>query len=106
MLPRRQRLSRAGFEGVRSYTRQTTPHFGVSFTHGGDTAVAGVIVPKSVVRRAVDRHRIRRQIYTILRPYIEKGLSVVVFVKKGAQTLPFARMEAEITGILGQQVQR
>ncbi len=106
MLPRRQRLSRAGFEGARAYTRKTTPHFVVSFSSTPHPAQAGVVVSKAVARRAVDRHRLRRRVYSALHPFVAQGISVLVLAKKGSLSLPYEALVQELVGVLGHSVGR
>ncbi len=105
MLPRSLRLTREGFSHYSGLKRASTPHFSISYgpvLSGGGSAA---IVPKKAVASAVARHRMKRRLRALLRPWSAKDQVIIISARTGAAELSFADMEHELsealTGILG-----
>lgn len=101
MFPRSLRLSRAGFERTRGLRRTTTPHFSLSYGQLPNDAGLGVIVPKKVVKSAVARHKLKRQVREVLRALIAQPttpITVVVSARTGADALTYAHIHDELSG--------
>jgi len=101
MLSRRLRLPRAGFKPFSGGFRATSPHFSVIYTQSTPSGGA-VIVSKDVAKRAVDRHRVKRQIHSIIHPWVHEKHALVVRAKKGTPLLPFSSLKEELEGVLRQ----
>ena len=103
MLPKRSRLTVAAFNqffkrGQRSHgtycTLVYTPH---------PQFRGAVVVGKKVYRRAVDRNRLRRQLYPVLATYAERTGAVGVYqclVKPAAAQVPVALVREELASLL------
>lgn len=100
MLPRSLRLTRRGFEESRGLRRAHSPHFSISYGYSETAAGSAVIVPKKVVKGAVTRHLMKRRIRAILRPYSSSNRILIVSAKAGADALPYAEIEKEISSVL------
>ena len=59
-----------------------------------------MVVSKKVAKRSVDRHRIKRRLLALLRPYASPSRSLVIYAKKGADTVPFKELSKELTTLL------
>ncbi len=99
MLPRRLRLSRASFPVGREGLRGSSPSLTI-VTGPSQNGGCAVVVSKTVAKKAVARHRIKRQILSLLSPWCTKDRFVVVYAKKGIYTLAFKSLEDELTGLL------
>jgi len=99
MIPRKRRLSRARFEGIRSGNRASSPSFSVVFGVPGEGGCA-VVVAKAVAKRAVARHLLKRRVFAILKPWSHGDQPFIVYVKKPATTLPFRVLQEELAGLL------
>lgn len=100
MLSRRLRLPRAGFDSLQGAFRATSVHFSLSYSKAPHAAAAA-IVSKDVAKRSVDRHRLRRRILVVLRPFMNQSHILVVRAKKGAPLLPFEVLKQELEGLIG-----
>jgi ribonuclease P protein component len=97
MFPRSLRLGRQGFEKARGLSRTATAHFSISYGRYPSVAGAGVIVPKKVVKGAVDRHHLKRRIRECMRSWLQPGMVLIVSAKKDADTLTFAQIQDELS---------
>lgn len=99
MFPRSLRLGRNGFEQSRGLPRKTTPHFSISGGAFPDTAGIGIIVPKKVVKRAVERHRLKRRMREIVRKQTQdiSGMIIVISARAGAADLSFDELTNELS---------
>lgn len=98
MLPRGRRLSRASFATFRPKKRVESPHFRVSWSPSVKEEYA-VVVPKKVAAHAVDRNKLRRRVFSLLRDQPMRRLTLVVFAKSGSHKLSFAATKAELQPI-------
>ncbi|MEK7608544.1 MAG: ribonuclease P protein component [Patescibacteria group bacterium] len=62
----------------------------------------GVVVSKEAAKRAVDRHRLKRQVVALFDPEDMLGLDVCVIAKKGATSLSFAALKEEVYALFGE----
>lgn len=99
MLPKKERLSRAEFNRFfslgkrlhsKSFTMVYAPH---------DSLHVSVVTSKKVSPHAVDRNKVRRRIYDIVRHYRDafgtKGVCIFL-MKTGAKDVPYALLKEEV----------
>lgn len=88
MLSRKSRFSRHSFPKTRAR--------GTSFVWGTVilTNASAVVTSKKVLRRAVDRNRARRRVYTAL---AITRVSALVYIRKEALTTPLERIQADLS---------
>lgn len=105
MLRKTKRLTTAAFDQYfKAGKRYHSPHFTVVYTPTKDFHAA-VVVGKKVSKKAVDRNRLRRQIYSRLYTLHQNGQlegTLIVLTKPSATTLGKSLTEAIssiITGI-------
>jgi ribonuclease P protein component len=103
MIPRRFRLSRAGFAHLAASPaarRAAGAHFSVLTAR--EPGGIGVVVSKKVARRSVDRHRIKRHVREALKELGVPGLnaSIVVFARSSSATLSYAAVRDELAHLL------
>ncbi len=80
MLPKKERLSRTEFNRFFSIGKRShSPSFQVVYT-AYPTLHASVVVSKKIAKTAVQRNKIRRQIYDIVKNYRIKENLVGVFI--------------------------
>lgn len=106
MLPRKQRVRTAAFTDLVTKSALTSsPFFSLRSVSLKEDKISecAVVVSKKVAAAATDRNKIRRRCYHALRdlsPKIKKSYRMVLFVKKGAEKLPFTQLSEEIRLIL------
>lgn len=100
MLPRRRRLSREGFDSLSKARRFSSTHFSIAVSENGPHKGFGVVVSKKVARLAVSRHLMKRRIYSILSTFNAEKWAVVVYVRAGAEKIPFSSIESELRQLL------
>ena len=100
MIPRSLRLSRAGFARAGSLMRAHSAHFSVSY--GSSPALAGgaVVVPKKVARKSIDRHLLKRRIRAVMRRYLSRNRTLIVYAKAGSSSLSFPELENELSALI------
>ena len=94
MLRRPSRLPREGFRAVALGKRLVAPHFSISYGKG--VGQAAVVVSKKVARTSVARHLLKRRVMDIASPRTGKGVSFIVYARKGATELSFKAIKAEL----------
>lgn len=99
MLKKKERLTRTAFD--RSFSigkRIHSPFFQIIYSPG--TSFHGsVVVPKKVYKRAVDRNKIRRQLYACIYQFHKKYPNTntyIVIVKAGVKTATYAEIIASL----------
>lgn len=81
MPPKSQRFNRSEFAShFKTGVRYHTTHFTFIITPG-EAVKYGVVVSKKVAKKAHDRNRIRRRIYTLLRTHLPTTVRCIVVVK-------------------------
>ena len=105
MLPKRHRLSVAAFnQFFKRGRRRHGTYLTVVYTPH-DSFAGAVVVGKKVYRRAVDRNRLRRQLYPVLREFFTATNTTGVYqclVKPAAAQVPIATVRAELATLLAQ----
>ena len=100
MLPRSKRLSREGFDLLTRARRTTSEHFSISYTEPSKIGGFGIVTPKKIAPLSVNRHKMKRQVRSVLAEYSHGGRAIVIFARKGAATLPFVSMQDELSTLL------
>jgi ribonuclease P protein component len=103
MLPKSKRLSTKAFTGIieKGHSFQG-PFLIVRVVASDKPSSFAVSVPKKVAKLAVDRNKIRRQIYSIIegiQDKIVKQGKVVIIVRVGIDKLPFEELAGEINKV-------
>ena len=78
--------------------RAVSPHFSVSIRLG--QAGAGVVVSKKTEKTSVGRHRLKRRVLSVLRPWCSPNHSITVYARAGSSSLPFSVVEEEVITLL------
>lgn len=99
MLPREKRLSRAAFASVNRGKRLISGHFSITTTRSSEGRAAAV-VSKNVVKKAADRHRLKRRMLTVARPYVNGKQSFIMYARAGSATLPYKALQQELNTLL------
>ena len=103
MLPKSQRLSTKAVAHVMGKGQPShSPFFVVRSVLTKETSRFSVSVPKKVAKTAVQRNKIRRQVYSAIKKMakqIKPGRSGLVIAKIGSEKLPFESMASEIKSI-------
>lgn len=91
MLPKKERLSRDAFNRFFSLGRRYHSPYWTLVHAPSPTFHASIVVPKKIARLAVDRNRMRRRIYDIVRLFHkeQKLEGVFIFLVK-APALPLS----------------
>jgi len=99
VFPRQQRLKREDFDAVlRGGRRISSSNFKVATfdTISGNA----VVVSKKVARLSVTRHRIKRQVLSVLRALHSPTRSLVVFPQSAVAQMKYQEIKTEITQLL------
>lgn len=107
MLKKQQRLRKAEFDRhFKLGRKQHSPLMTLVYSRQADQRFnAAAVVGKKVYKRAVDRNRLRRQLYSLIyRAYQDRGLSgvFIVIAKPAAKDATFANLKTELTNLLSQ----
>ena len=104
MLPKKERLKAGEFSTYsRANVKKKSPHLFLEYTHN-KTFKASVVVSKKVSKKAVNRNRIRRVLYSILaqnQPMLPTGV-YIVRVKANASDTSVLYLKKELRRLLGQ----
>lgn len=98
MLPKSKRLKTSDFKDFRGSRTLHSPHFILRLKEGSPPPRIAAVVSNAVAKKAVDRNRLRRRVYTLLRnhqPPLKAGL-LTITAKKGATGLTFEQLRQEI----------
>jgi len=106
MLKSSNRMTREYFAEVFANSSvRHTPHFLVRLAFKKEGLSRGTaVISKKVEKSAVSRHRLRRQIYSTLHflfPTLEKNIDIIVIAKRGAGSITFDEIKAEIWSAVG-----
>ena len=103
MFKKTNRLSSGEFSTYfQSGKRHHSDSFELRYTSAEQLKVA-VVVPKKVVKTAVGRNRLRRQLYHILRPLLKDKTGVyIVIAKKGATAVMSDVLKQDLETLTGQ----
>jgi ribonuclease P protein component len=103
MLPRHRRVSTVLFKEImkdgKSYH---TPHLSLRWKHmtAPNQSRFSVVVPKKTEKRAVGRNYTKRVVYTLLNPYLHKGIMGIFFVKKSFSKEEIPMIENQVKELL------
>lgn len=102
MLPRASRLTQTEFaQYFKSGSRFHTP-IATVIVQSSATPRGSVVVSKKVAKRAVDRNRLRRMSYPLLRAALEEQSAVcIVIIKPACVGLSYAQMRVELASVIG-----
>lgn len=104
MLPRASRLSRLQCGPVLRYGRVGDGiHLRLKrLVVGNSPLKVAVVVPKSVFKRSVDRHAVKRRISAALYPLVKtlRGVHVMVTAKQGAMDASIESLRHEIQHLI------
>ncbi len=96
MLPKASRITTQDFKGKKTRLVYRGAFFDVSVAPGETTKFACVVAKKRI-KRAVDRNKARRKIYTLLSNITTKTpLFIFVYPTKNILTAPFFTLKEEI----------
>ncbi|MEK7201602.1 MAG: ribonuclease P protein component [Patescibacteria group bacterium] len=98
MLPRRMRLQRGKATHTGKEMRAVSPHFSVSIRLG--QSGAGAVISKKTEKTSVGRHRLKRRILAVLRPWCASDKTIVVYARSGSPSLPYAVLNTELSELL------
>lgn len=103
MLPKHKRISKDSFKSILlKGTMYHADHFTLR-TLPSEKEGFAVLVSKKVAASAVDRNRIRRRVYSLLRdllPQIKASSKNVISAKVGAKSLSFESQKEEVLKLL------
>lgn len=106
MLPKASRIRATEFPTLLGKTRSIHGRLlSISYT-SPDSTISGkfaVVAPKSIAKLAVDRNKLRRRVYAILREYkdaIAMGVTCMLFLKKEAKNASRQEIKDEIQFLL------
>ena len=103
MLPRRNRVRSGEFKELMGGKTLSTPYFLLKYKAILETSPTkyAVVVSSKISKRAVERNKIRRRLYSILsKNFPSKGLVGAFFVKKEALKATFKELEKEVGNAL------
>lgn len=95
MVPRRLSLPRRRFPKERTGASLRSAYLTLTYGPSPQGGVA-VVVSKKVAKKAVDRHRIKRRLLTLTRPYARTDMFFVLYPKAQTLALPFRVLKEEV----------
>ena len=106
MIPKKQKLNRANFNKVLAKSKKIEGEnfsLRVRYVEKSEKSRYSVVVSSKTAKKAVDRNRLKRQVYEILAKNAPKtGIFGIVYVKKPAINLDFKPINKEIFLLLSQ----
>lgn len=75
-----------------------SPHFSVSIRVG--KTGAGAVISKKTEKTSVGRHRLKRRILAVLRPWCASDKTIVVYARSGSPSLPYKALHTELSELL------
>jgi ribonuclease P protein component len=97
MLPKLKRVTTKDFKGIKTHLVYRGSFFDLSVAPSPLSTKFACIVSKKRIKRAVDRNKARRKIYTLLQEIKTKSpLLVFIYPTKNILTAPFPELQAEI----------
>jgi ribonuclease P protein component len=96
MLPKSKRITTQDFKGKKTRLAYRGAFFDISVSAGEMTKFA-CIISKKRIKRAVDRNRVKRKVYTALKDSSTKfPCFVFIYPTKNALHVPFKEIEEEL----------
>lgn len=102
MLSKKNRLPPAEFKGQKAHSFFISKLKVQFVKNSQETSRFAVIIPASVVKKAVDRHYWKRQIFETLKAWQNKGIDAIIFVK----TEPKKKEKAELLSALSSEINK
>jgi ribonuclease P protein component len=105
MLPRYYRLKREDFNLLSTFKKNvfSSPHFSLKLYRAGFVpSRLAVIISSSIVRKAVERNKLRRRIKGFILEYsegVKSGLAILVYVKKDMADMSFQQIKKELVSL-------
>ena len=97
MLSKRLRLPRSGFQAPKTAKRLISPHISLVFYPAlPKQAGMAIVLPKKSVPTSVDRHRVKRRIFSIMQGWKQPGMAVIAYGRAGIWSIPRAELKEEI----------
>jgi ribonuclease P protein component len=101
MLAKKNRLTREAFNLHFSKGKRIHGTYVQLIISPSAVAHGSVVVGKKVYTRAVDRNRLRRRIYSLLRTHFKTNTSVCIVITKPAiKNVPFTEVKVELLKLL------
>jgi ribonuclease P protein component len=101
MLPKKNRLTRAQFDHYFKNGRRHHSEICTLIFHASPHFHTSVVVGKKVYKKAVDRNKLRRRVYALVRTYLLHKTSVcIVLVKPKVSSIPYTRAKEELITLL------
>jgi ribonuclease P protein component len=106
MLPKKQKLNRANFGKVLQKSKKIEGEnfsFRARFEEKSEKSRYSVVVSAKVSKKAVDRNRLKRQVYEVLANNAPKtGILGVIYAKKDSVELDFKAINKEVSELFNQ----
>jgi len=100
MVPKRLRLPREGFRAPKTAKRAVSSHISLVF-YPSEPKLSGVavVLPKKAVPQAVDRHKAKRRLLSLMRSWKVPGMAVIAYGRHGIDSLPFKELKEELDSL-------
>jgi ribonuclease P protein component len=96
MLPKSERLTKEDFKTLKTKIVYRGIFIDVAKTSHKE-ALFACIVSKKTLKKAVDRNKVRRRIYSLLKEKdLDPTLSLIVYPKKESLIVPFIQLKEEL----------
>lgn len=99
MLKKAQRFSRENFPKGKAVKRGTFP-WGSVFVYNTPTFKGGVVVSKKAVKKAHERNRAKRRVYTALENFKDQNIGLLLRLRKEAITEDIKQITSDIKTVL------
>ncbi len=81
-----------------------SPHFSVTVRPRTSAGGCAAVISKKVARLSVDRHRLKRRMLAVVRPWCSPDAALVVYARPGSPGLPFPDLMEELSLLLTRAV--
>lgn len=106
MFKKRDRMTASEFS---TFYADARPYHGTYLTlrtTASDALRVAAVAPKKLYRRAVDRNRVRRRLYALLRECVpDESRAYIVVAKDGVLTASTDELREDLTSLLGRMPQ-
>lgn len=106
MLKKAERLTTKAFDQYFKTGRRNHGEYVQVVVSPANTFHGAVVVGKKVYKRAVDRNRLRRQLYAVLYEYRDSSVVLQVLVKPSAKGVLVDEVRNDLRTMLAKQVQK
>ncbi|PIT90855.1 ribonuclease P protein component [Candidatus Kaiserbacteria bacterium CG10_big_fil_rev_8_21_14_0_10_49_17] len=104
MFQKKTRLSRADIHSLITSGRAVnSQHFSARFNTSSKPSKCAVVVSKKVASKAVERNTLKRRMRASLLTALNglSGCNIVLFARKGANSLSFSELQEEVAALIG-----